>query len=131
MFNEKFGPKASFTTDFKEFPFVNLSDVIKENGHKTLKVQAVYTFKPKKGDNAGKDVPVLVADGLNIYIPTYLLDTVMVIRSNPDMVEAINNGKCGFKTREWVDEKRGNKIRFTGDFIDIWLPVNHNKFKAG
>ena len=70
MFNEKFGPKASFTTDFKEFPFVNLSDVIKENGHKTLKVQAVYTFKPKKGDNAGKDVPVLVADGLNIYTKT-------------------------------------------------------------
>lgn len=119
MFNEKFGTHANFTTDFKEFPFVNLSDVIKENGHKTLKVQAVYTFKPKNGDNAGNTVPVLVADGLNIYIPTYLLETVNIIRSNADMVEAINNGKCGFKTREWIDTKRGNKTRYTGDFIDI------------
>lgn len=119
MFNEKYGPKGSFTVDFKDFPFVNLSDIVKENGHKTLKVQAVYTFKPKNGDNAGNDVPVLVADGLNIYIPTYLLEQVNEIRSNAEMVEAINNGKCGFTTREWIDTKRGNKVRYTGNFVDI------------
>lgn len=119
MFNEKFGKKANFNVDFKDFPFVNLSDVIKENGHKTLKVQALYTFKPKNGDNAGKDVPVLVADGHNIYIPTYLVSTVREICSDPELVAAINEGKCGFETREWIDEKHGNKTRYTGDFVDI------------
>lgn len=119
MFNEKFGAKASFNVDFKEFPFVNLSDVIKENGHKVLKVQAVYTFKPKNGDSAGKDVPVLVADGLNIYIPSYLLEQVNEIRTNADMVAAINDGKCGFQTREWTDTKHGNKLRYSGNFMDI------------
>lgn len=119
MFNEKFGSQASFDVDFKDFPFVNLSDVIKENGHKILKVQAVYTFKPKKGDNAGKDVPVLVADGLNIYIPTYLVEQINVIRSDADLVQAINDGKCGFKTREWIDTKHGGKLRYSGNFIDI------------
>ena len=121
MFNEKFGNNnsASFTTDFKEFPFVNLSDVIKENGHKTLKVQAVYYFTPKKGDNAGKEVPVLVADNHNIYIPTYQIDIIKEIRKDAAMVQAINDGKCGYKTREYIDTKHGDKLRYSGDFIDI------------
>lgn len=120
MFNEKFGNnQASFNVDFKDFPFVNLSEVVLQNGHKTLKVQAVYTFKPKKGDNAGKDIPVLVADGHNIYIPTYQLDQVREIRASAEMVEAINQGKCGYKTREYVDEKHGGKLRYSGNFIDI------------
>lgn len=120
MFNEKFGNnQASFTVDFKNFPFVNLSEIVEQNGHKTLKVQAVYTFKPKKGDNAGKDIPVLVADGHNIYIPTYQLDQVKEIRASAEMVQAINDGKCGYKTREYVDEKHGGKLRYSGNFIDI------------
>ena len=120
MFNEKFGNNsASFTTDFKNFPFVNLSDIIKENGHKTLVVQAVYYFVPKNGDNAGKEVPVLVADNHNIYIPTYQLDIVKEIRNTPEMVAAINERKCGYQTREWIDEKHGNKLRYSGNFIDI------------
>ena len=119
MFNEKFGKKANFDVDFKEFPFVNLSEIIKENGHKTLKVQALYTFKPKTGDNAGKDVPVLVAEGHNIYIPMYQAATIKEICSDPDMVNAINEGKCGYATREYTDTKHGNKLRYTGDFVDI------------
>ena len=75
--------------------------------------------KNKKGDNAGKDIPVLVADGHNIYIPTYQLDQVREIRANAEMVQAINDGKCGYKTREWIDEKHGNKLRYSGNFIDI------------
>ena len=120
MFNETFSSnQAQFTVNFKDFPFVNLSEIIEQNGHRTLKVDAVYTFKPKKGDNAGNDVPVLVAEGHNIYIPTYQVDIVKQIRSNAEMVQAINEGKCGYETREWIDEKHGNKTRYSGNFVDI------------
>lgn len=119
MFNEEFNHADPFTVDTTDFPFVNLSDMIKENGHRLLKVQKVFTLFPKKGASAGEEVPVLVAEGHCIYIPVHLLADVKKILSNQLFIDAINAGKCGFQTKEYLDEKHGNVTRYSGNFCDI------------
>ena len=115
MFNEEFSHEAKFRVNSKDFPFVNLGDVIKKNGHRTLRVQGMFTFKGKKG----KDRPVLIADGMKINLPDHCLKDVQKIMANSVYVQAVNEGKCGFKTTEYVDENYGNGTCYSGIFIDI------------
>ena len=119
MFNELNKSHVPFTVDSSNLPFVSLSDLIKENGHRTLKVEALYSFIPKSGRSKGKEQPVMVAEGHNIYLPQHLLQQVKDICSNDEYRIAINNGKCGFKTREYEDTKNGAGTCYSGNFVDI------------
>ena len=120
MFNEDFNHnKVQFTVNTDNFPWVNLSDIIEENGHKVLKVQKVFIVKPTKGKSKGKEKPVLVADDHIIWIPEHCLSDVKKILSNDDYITAINDGKCGFQTSEYEDTKYDNGTCYSGTFIDI------------
>ena len=120
MFNENFSHGGvQFTVNTDGFTWVNLSDVIKENGHKTLKVQKVFIVKPTKGKSKGKDKPVLVADNLIIWLPEHCLGDVKKILKNDEYITAINEGKCGFATSEYEDTKYDNGICYSGSFVDI------------
>ena len=46
-------------------------------------------------------------------------EDVQKIMDNPEYVQAVNNGKCGFKTTEYQDENYGNGICYSGVFVDI------------
>lgn len=120
MFNENFKHGSTlFTVNTDGFPWVNLSEVIKENGHSTLKVQKVFTVIPEKGRSKGKEKPVLVADNHIIWLPEHCLSDVKKILSNIEFINAINEGKCGFKTSEYEDTKYDNGVCYTGSFVDI------------
>ena len=118
MFNENFSHEAKFKVNSDNFPFVALKDVIKENGHRTLRVQGMFTFMSKKG-KISKERPVLIADGMKINLPDHCLNDVKKIMDNPEYVAAVNAGKCGFKTSEYTDENYGNGICYSGIFVDI------------
>lgn len=115
MFNEAFKHGSIFKVDATDFPFVNLKDVVKENGHKTLKVQGVFTYTGKKG----KERPVLIADNLKINLPDHCLYDVLKILKTQEYIDAINAGKCGFQTSEYEDTNYGNGICYSGSFVDI------------
>lgn len=119
MFNENFKHGQKFTVDTEDFPWVNLSDLIKENGHKVLKVQKVFTLTPSKGRGKGKEKPVLVADNHIIWLPEHCLSDVKKILDNDEFIKAINEGKCGFQTSEYEDTQYGNGICYSGSFVDI------------
>lgn len=120
MFNENFNHnKVTFTVNTEGFPWVNLSDIIKENGHKVLKVQKVFVLIPKNGKSKNKEKPVLVADNHLIYLPDHCLSDVKKILDNDEYIIAINEGKCGFQTSEYEDTKYDNGICYSGSFVDI------------
>lgn len=119
MFNENFSHGNKFTVNTDNFEWVNLSDYVKTNGHKTLTVQKVFTLIPSKGKSKGKEKPVLVADNKLIWLPDFLLSDVKKILENDIYIEAINNGKCGFITHEYEDTKYDNGTCYSGTFVDI------------
>lgn len=112
MFNENFKHGKKFTVDSDNYPFTDLTTFINENGHRTLTVKAVFTYKAKYGVR-----PVLVADCLKINLPNHCLADVEKILENDSYIQAINEGKCGFRTSEYTDDK--NVTRYSGSFIDI------------
>ena len=116
MFNEDFKHGKLFNVDSKDFPFVELRDIVKENGHTVLKVQGVFVYHLAKKN---KDRPCLIADSHCISLPDHCMEDVRKILSNTDYIDAINAGKCGFQTSEYEDLKNGNGTCYSGSFIDI------------
>lgn len=112
MFNEAFKHGRKFNVNADSFPFTTLTEVIKENGHRTFTVNGVFIYEAKYGKR-----PVLIADGLKIHLPDHCIKDVQKILDNDDFCNAINEGKCGFKTGEYKDDK--NVLRYTGTFVDI------------
>ena len=116
MFNEDFKHGKTFTVNSDNFPFVNLKEVAEQNGtDKILKVQGAFTFDGKKG----KKRPVLIADSHKINLPDHCLKDVEDIIADDELCDAINNGKCGFATREYEDTKNGAGTCYSGNFVDI------------
>lgn len=118
MFNEAFSHEAKFKVNSDDFPFVSLKELVQENGHRVLKVQGMFTFTQKKG-KVSKERPVLIADNHKINLPDHCLGDVKKIMDNPEYVDAVNAGKCGFQTTEYVDETYGNGTCYSGIFVDI------------
>ena len=115
-FSSNYSHGKLFNVDSTDFPFCELSEIIKENGHKTLRVQGVFTYELKKKH---KIRPCLVADSHKINLPDHLLKDIEKIMSDPEAVRLINEGKCGFKTSEYEDTKNGNGICYSGSFVDL------------
>ena len=112
MFNERFSHGKKFDVNSDDFPFTTLDEVIKENGNKTLKVQGVFAYQAKLGVR-----PVLIADGLKIHLPNHCLKDVELIMNDDMLCSAINAGKCGFKTTQYID--KNGVTRNSGSFVDI------------
>lgn len=119
MFNEEFQHGDKFTVNTKGFEWFNISDLIKESGHTTFTVQKVFVVVPKKGKSKGKDKPAMAADNKLIWLPDHLLNDVKKILAHDEYIQAINEGKCGFKTSEYIDTQFDNGICYSGNFIDI------------
>ena len=115
-FSSNYSHGRLFNVDASDFPFCELSEVVKENGHKILKVQGVFTYVIKKKN---KTRPCLIADSHKINLPDHLLKEVEKILSDDEAIRLINEGKCGFQTKEYVDDKNGNGTCYSGSFVDI------------
>ena len=111
-FENNYKHGRTFNVNSDGFPFTDLNTVISENGHKTLKVQGVFHYKAKYGER-----PVLIAEGLKIHLPDHCLKDVENILADDEAIRLINDGKCGFKTSEYQDDK--GETRYSGSFVDI------------
>lgn len=88
-----------------EFPVSD--DIIKING----------VFINKKG-NFGAH-PVAIGDGSLIDLPAHLSEAVEEMLASPEVVEAIKNGKVGFKVRSYDADKFGKKDCRSVEWVDI------------
>ena len=115
LFNDNFKHGKTFNVNADDFPFVNLKELIEENGHQTLKVDGVFTYEGKKG----KKRAVLIASGHKINLPDHCLKDIEKILANQEYINAINAGKCGFATSEYEDTNFGNGTCYSGQFVDL------------
>lgn len=114
MFNELFSGRT-FNYDMTQNVYMKLREYL-DAGHADHGiVRGMYVSN--KGEYGPS--PVLVIDGINLNLPKHMVDKVKMIRGNADMVQAINEGKCGFKIREYQDKKNSNVTRLTVDFYDM------------
>lgn len=114
-FSTNYSHGKKFNVDSTNFPFVELSEIVKENGHKTLTVQGLFTYTTKKN----KTRPCLIADSHKINLPDHMLKEVEKLLNDQEAIDLINSGKCGFKTSEYEDTKNGNGTCYSGSFVDI------------
>lgn len=115
-FTSNYSHGSKFTVDSTDFPFVELSEVVKQNGHKVLKVQGAFTYTIKKKN---KTRPCLIADNHKINLPDHLLKEIEKLLEDEEAINLINEGKCGFQTSEYEDTKNGNGTCYSGTFVDI------------
>lgn len=115
-FSSNYAHGNKFKVDASKFPFAELSEIVKENGHKVLNVQGAFTYTVKKNN---KTRPCLIADGHKISLPDHMLDDIKKLLNDQEAIDLINAGKCGFQTSEYEDTKNGNGTCYSGHFVDI------------
>lgn len=114
MFNELFKGN-NFDYDMTQNQFIGIRAFFESDHADHGIVRGMYVSKTGKYGPSS----VLIIDGWNINLPKHMNERVDVIRHNPEMVKAINEGHCGFKIREYPDKKDPNVTRLTVDFYDI------------
>ena len=85
----------------------------------TQRTEYKVLFSELEEADAGAIVEDLEAKGME-----YRLErngtTILIDKDKIDEYRiAINNGKCGFKTREYEDTKNGAGTCYSGNFVDI------------
>ena len=115
MFNEKFSKNAAkFTFDSKGLPFVKLAEYAAENGiNNIIPVKGMFTHNKSEYGEKG----VIVTTTCCIDVPSHLINDIKLVRSDADMVAAVNAGHCGFKIYTYTD--KNGKTRYSGTFVDI------------
>lgn len=114
MFNDKYNhSKPVFTFNADDLPYATLDEVVAENGNKVMEVKGVFVNKKSKYGPR----PVLITSTIKINLPKHFLSDVESIIKDPEAVEAINSGHCGFEPNQYQD--KNGVTRNSGNFIDI------------
>lgn len=112
MFNEMFKGQPKFTYNADINTYVGINEFLKDHSiEDRYVVHGMFVTKTGKYGPRG----VVILDGFNLYVPKHMNDTIMQIRSNPDMIQAINEGKCDMIFRSY--EKDGAE-HITVSFVD-------------
>ena len=115
MFNER-NAKKSIKWDFdgEGLPFIDLNQYLiqRDQGNAPIKVLGMYVnYKAKCGPQ-----PHLITIDYKISLPNHLLKEVESILDDPELVRAINDGRCAFEPEQYTD--KFGKVRNSGKFID-------------
>lgn len=112
MFNERFSHEKKFKYESNNCSFTTLDEVVKENGNNVITVRAVFIDRKSKFGNR----PAIITDNLIIYLPKHCISDIEKILVDDELINAINQGKCGFKPKQYVKD---NVSHNTGNFIDL------------
>lgn len=103
--------KIEWNVDTKDFTFKKLSDFY-NMGVKTVRV---FGFFFTKSEEYGLQ-PVAIARNCLINLPKHKKDTISDMLKNADCVNAIKNGECSLKLREY--KSKYGKTCYDFDFIN-------------
>lgn len=113
MFNEAFSHGKRFSFDSSKLDYINLNQYVADKYDPEFTVRSVFVVeKAKHGPR-----PVVVSDKFNIYVPNFMVTDVRKILANQDMIDAINEGKCGARIYQYND--KDNVERNGISFFDI------------
>lgn len=113
MFNERFSHGRRFTFNGDNNPYITLDQYVAEGNKTTFTVRGCFVHNKSKFGESG----VIVTDNYNIDVPRHLIKYIKVVLAEPEMIRAVNDGKCGFSCSTYTDNH--GIVRNTGSFIDI------------
>ena len=111
QFNKNNFEKIEWNVNTKDFTFKKLSDLYNQ-GIKTIQV---FGFFFVKSENYGLQ-PVAILKDCLLNLPTHKKDIISDMLKKPEAVNAIKNGECSLKLREY--KSKYNKTCYDFDFIN-------------
>ena len=111
QFNKNTFEKIEWNVNTKDFTFKKLSDFYSQ-GTKTIQV---FGFFFTKSENYGLQ-PIAITSDCLVNLPTHKRDIISDMLKNADCVNAIKNGECCLKLREY--KSKYNKVCYDFDFIN-------------
>lgn len=111
QFNNNNFEKIEWNVNTEGFTFKKLADFFK-SGVKTIQV---FGFFFVKSENYGLQ-PVAILKDCLLNLPTHKKEVISDMLKNADCVNAIKNGECSLKLREY--KSKYNKTCYDFDFIN-------------
>ena len=111
QFNKNTFEKIEWNVNTKDFTFRKLSD-FHNQGIKTIQV---FGFFFTKSENYGLQ-PIAITKNCLVNLPTHKKDVISEMLKNADCVNAIKNGECSLKLREY--KSKYGKLCYDFDFVD-------------
>ena len=111
QFNKNTFEKIEWNVNTEGFTFRKLSDFYSQ-GTKTIQV---FGFFFTKSENYGLQ-PIAITSDCLVNLPTHKRDIISDMLKNADCVNAIKNGECCLKLREY--KSKYNKVCYDFDFIN-------------
>ena len=103
--------KIEWNVNTTDFTFKKLSDFYNQG----IKVIQVFGFFFTKSENYGLQ-PIAITKDCLVNLPKHKTETISDMLKNADCVNAIKNGECSLKLREY--KSNYNKICYDFDFIN-------------
>ena len=111
QFNKNNFEKIEWNVNTKDFTFKKLSDFYNQG----IRAIQVFGFFFTKSENYGLQ-PIAITKDYLINLPTHKKDIISDMLKNADCVNAIKNGECSLKLREY--KSKYNKTCYDFDFIN-------------
>lgn len=114
-FATRYNRGAKFNVNTEGYKYISLKD-LQDPGdlEKVFKLLGLYiNTKSKYGE-----VPVAIIEGTFVNLPKHLTEDVREMLGDPETVQEIRGGKCGFRIREY-DDARFNRHCYSVDWADI------------
>lgn len=111
QFNKNNFEKIEWNVNTSGFTFKKLSDFYSQ-GIKTIQVLGFFFTK---SENYGLQ-PVAITKDCLLNLPTHKKDVISDMLKNADCVNAIKNGECSLKLREY--KSKYGKLCYDFDFVD-------------
>ena len=111
QYNKNTFEKIEWNVNTSGFTFKKLSDFYSQ-GIKTIQV---FGFFFTKSENYGLQ-PVAITKDCLVNLPTHKKDVISDMLKNADCVNAIKNGECSLKLREY--KSKYGKLCYDFDFVD-------------
>ena len=105
--------RFTFQSD-STFDFFKLHDLFMENRDEVWIIKALWVNEESKFGPS----PIVTLEDRYINLPGHKLQMVRDLIADDEAVEAINNGKLGFKVYQYNDEKH-DKTCFSLTLVDI------------
>lgn len=111
QYNKNTFEKIEWNVNTSGFTFRKLSDFYTQNG-RTIQV---FGFFFTKSENYGLQ-PIAILKDCLLNLPTHKKDVISEMLKNADCVNAIKNGECSLKLREY--KSKYGKLCYDFDFVD-------------
>ena len=117
-FSKRFNTEKLFNIDTTDFDYHSLEELTEQPGDEpedcVYVVRGIYINKKSLYDPS----PVIALDDCYVNFPAHLLDVCQEMLSDRAVVDAINEGHCGFRVTKY-HQKRFNKDCYSVEWVDL------------